>query len=111
MNNNTNKKRDLVTLTDGSIVDDSFFDTDWYDGLAQFGNSGLKQSLTKRDNIEEQVKEHDREPAEGEVDAVRSFCNFCHVEPFQSALVISWKNAVPGDKVLKANAAQTCGEF
>lgn len=111
MTEKSNKKRELVTLTDGSIVDDSFFDTDWYDGLAQFGNKRVKQTLTKRDNIEDQVKEHDREPAEGEVDAARSFCNFCLIEPFQSALVLTWKNAVPGPGVLKATAATTCGEF
>lgn len=107
----TNKKRELVTLTDGSIVDDSFFDTDWYDGLAQFGSTGLKQSLTKRDNIEDQVKEHDREPAEGEVDAVRSFCNYCLLQPFQTALVLAWKSASASHGVLKASASTTCANF
>lgn len=107
----THEKRDLVTLTDGSIVDDKFFDNDWYDGLAQFGDKGLKQSLTKRFNLEDEIKEHDREPAEGEVEAVRSYCNHCLVEPFQSALVLAWKNAVGGHNVLKAKASTVCGKF
>lgn len=105
------QKRELVTLTDGSIVDDKFFDTDWYDGLGQFGDSGLKQTLTKRDNLEDEIKEHDREPAEGEVDAVQSYCNHCLVEPFQSALVLSWKEASAGHGVLKAKSATICGDF
>lgn len=109
--NKSQQKRELVTLTDGSIVDDKFFDSDWYDGLGQFGDSGLKQTLTKRDNLEEEIREHDREPAEGEVDAVQSYCNHCLVEPFQSALVLSWKEAVAGHGVLKAKAATICGEF
>lgn len=105
------KKRELVTLTDGSIVDDKFFDTDWYDGLGQFGDNGLKQTLTKRDNLEDEIKEHDREPAEGEVDAVKSYCNHCLVEPFQSALALSWKEAAGGHGVLKAKASTVCGDF
>jgi hypothetical protein len=105
------KKRELVTLTDGSIVDDKFFDTDWYDGLGQFGDNGLKQTLTKRDNLEDEIKEHDREPAEGEVEAVKSYCNHCLVEPFQSALALSWKEAVGGHGVLKAKTSSICGDF
>lgn len=107
----TVEKRELVTLTDGSIVDDKFFDTDWFDGLAQFGDQGLKQSLTKRANLEDEIKEHDKEPAEGEVDAVRAYCNHCLVEPFQGALVMSWKEAVAGKNVLKAKASTVCGHF
>lgn len=105
------KKRELVTLTDGSIVDDKFFDTDWYDGLGQFGDNGLKQTLTNRDNLEDEIKEHDREPAEGEVEAVKSYCNHCLVEPFQSALALSWKEAAGGHGVLKAKASTVCGDF
>lgn len=107
----TKEKRALVTLTDGSVVDDKFFDSDWYDGLAQFGDQGLKQSFTKRDNLEDEIKEHDREPAESEVEAVRAYCNLCMIEPFQSALVMSWKSANSGHGVLKAKAAMVCGEF
>lgn len=82
-----------------------------YDGLAQFGDSSFKQTLTKRDNIEEEVKEHDREPAEGEVEAVRTYCNYCLIEPFQSALVIPWKAAIAEKGVLNAKASTTCGDF
>ena len=107
----TVEKRDLVTLTDGSIVDDKFFDNEWYDGLAQFGSNRLKQSLRKRNNLEDEIKEHDKEPAEGEVEAVRSYCNNCLIEPFQSALVIAWKNAIAGQNVLAAKASTVCGNF
>lgn len=105
------EKRELVTLTDGSILDDKFFDNDWFDGLAQFGDKGLKQSLTKRNNLEDEIREHDREPAEGEVEAVKSYCNYCLVEPFQSALVLDWKQAVAEKDVLKARASTICGDF
>ncbi|KAG5682510.1 hypothetical protein PVAND_011859 [Polypedilum vanderplanki] len=109
--NDGKTKRDLLTLTDGSLIDDKFFDTDWYDGLAQFGGNDLKNALTKQDNLEDEIREHDREPAEGEVEAVRSYCNSCLVEPFESALAITWKGAQPGFKVLKAKASKVCGDF
>jgi len=102
------KKRDLITLTQ---VDDQFFDTEWYDGLAQFGGSDFKQHLKEHDNIEDEIREHDREPAEGEVEAVRTYCNSCLIEPFESALVIPWKSAQPTSKVLRAKASKVCGDF
>ena len=102
------KKRDLITLTE---VDDKFFDTDWYDGLAQFGGSDFKQHLKQHDNLEDEIKEHDREPAEGEVEAVRTYCNSCLIEPFESALVLPWKSAQPSSKVLRAKASKVCGDF
>lgn len=34
----------------------------------------------------------EREPAEAEVRAVMELCSGCAEEPFQKALVISWKN-------------------
>lgn len=102
------KKRDLITLTS---VDDKFFDTDWYDGLAQFGGSDFKQHLKEHDNLEDEIKEHDREPAEGEVEAVRLYCNSCLIEPFESALVLPWKSAQPSSKVLRAKASKVCGDF
>ncbi|XP_070499930.1 uncharacterized protein b6 [Chironomus tepperi] len=102
------KKRDLITLTE---VGDKFFDTDWYDGLAQFGGNDFKQHLSEHDNLEDEIKEHDREPAEGEVEAVRSYCNSCLIEPFESALVLPWKSAQPSSKVLRAKASKVCGDF
>lgn len=104
-------KRGLVELTDGTIVDDKFFDNEWYDGLAQFGGNEFKQTLTKQDNLEDEIREHDREPAEGEVDAVRQYCNSCLVDPFESALSIVWKSASPSAGVLKAKASKVCGDF
>lgn len=104
-------KRGLVELTDGTIVDDKFFDSEWYDGLAQFGGNEFKHSLTKHDNLEDEIREHDREPAEGEVEAVSQYCNSCLVEPFESALVIPWKSASPSAGVLKAKASKVCGDF
>lgn len=105
-------KRDLVMLTDGSVIDDKYFDTEWYDGLAQFGGNDLKKSLTRRDSLEEEIKEHDREPAEGEVEAVKSFCSKCQVEPFQSALIFAWKDIqVTLEHVLQAKSTDVCGEF
>jgi hypothetical protein len=104
-------KRGLVELTDGTIVDDKFFDSEWYDGLAQFGGSDFKNSLTKHDNLEDEIREHDREPAEGEVDAVRQYCNSCLIEPFDSALAIPWKSAAGSAGVLKAKASKVCGDF
>lgn len=107
-------KRDLVTLPDGSIVDDKSFDNEWYDGLAQFGDDFLKQSFTKQHdhhNLDDEIKNHDKEPAELEVEASQSYCNFCLVEPFESALVLSWKDASKSHGVLEAKASQFCGEF
>lgn len=105
-------KRDLVMLTDGSVVDDKYFDNEWYDGLAQFGGNDLKKSLTRRDSLEEEIKEHDREPAEGEVEAVKSYCSKCQIEPFQSALIFAWKDIqVTLDHALQAKSSDVCGEF
>lgn len=104
-------KRGLVELTDGTIVDDKFFDTNWYDGLAQFGGNEVKNSLTKHDNLEDEIREHDREPAEGEVEAVSKYCNSCLIEPFDSALVLLWKSASTSAGVLRARASKVCGDF
>lgn len=104
-------KRDLVELNDGTFIDDKFFDTNWYDGLAQFGGNEVKNSLTKHDNLEDEIREHDREPAEGEVEAVRMYCNSCLVEPFDSALVLHWKSASTSAGVLRARASKVCGDF
>lgn len=105
-------KRDLVMLGDGSIVDDKFFDTDWYDGLGRFGDKDIKKSLTRRDQLEEEIREHDREPAEGEVEAVKAYCSTCIIEPFQSAVVLAWKDAhTHSQHALKAKSSTVCGDF
>jgi hypothetical protein len=110
-------KRDLVTLPNGSIVDDKSFDSDWYDGLASFGDDFLKQSLAtstskhRHSSLDDEIKEHDKEPAELEVEASQSYCNYCLIEPFESALVLSWKTASKSHGVLEANSQTLCGEF
>jgi hypothetical protein len=107
-------KRDLVTLPNGSIVDDKSFDSEWYDGLASFGDDFLKQSLatpSKHSSIDEEIKEHDKEPAELEVEASQSYCNYCLIEPFESALVLSWKDAAKSRGILEAKSSTVCGDF
>lgn len=106
-------KRELVMLSDGSIVDDKIFDTNWYDGIAQFGSNDLKNKLSiKRDNLEDEIKEHDREPAEGEVMAVMGYCSKCLIEPFQTALVLGWKEVtVSVSQGLRGKSSTICGEF
>jgi hypothetical protein len=112
--NSLKPKRDLVTLPNGSIVDDKSFDSEWYDGLASFGDDFLKQSLatpSKHLSIDEEIKEHDKEPAELEVEASQSYCNYCLIEPFDSALVLSWKDAAKNHGVLEAKSSTVCGDF
>lgn len=106
-------KRDLVMLTDGSVVDDKFFDAKWYDGIAQFGTNDFKKNLSiRRDNLEDEIREHDREPAEGEVMAVQSYCSKCLIEPFQTALVLGWKEVtVATNHGLRGKTSTVCGEF
>lgn len=98
----------LVSITDN---ENNIFDSDWYDGLAKFGDKTFKQNLSHRGNLEDEVKEHDREPAEGEVEAVKSFCNNCLVEPFENVLVLAWKSAKSAGDVLKAKTIPKCGDF
>lgn len=107
-------KRGLVVLTDGSIIDDSLLDSEpfEFDGLAQFGAPAFKAHLTKMMNIEDEIKEHDREPAEGEVNAVMALCSTCDTEPFEGALIMGWKNS-RGRTIhaLKAKTTGGCGQF
>lgn len=107
-------KRGLVVLGDGSIVDDELLDQSSYtfDGLAQFGLPAFKASLTQKMNIEDEIKEHDREPAEGEVQAVMGVCGACDEEPFVGALVFGWKNLRGRpNKTLRAKTIGRCGSF
>lgn len=108
------EKRGLVMLSDGSIVDDELLGTTTYDfdGLAQYGLPAWKALLSKQMNIEDEIKEHDREPAEGEVQAVMGICGACDEEPFEGALVFGWKNLRGRtDKVLRAKTMGRCGSF
>lgn len=112
-----NKKRALIALSDGSIIDDKNFAAAdnaayEYDGLSQFGAVDYQENLTKQDNIEDEIKEHDREAAEDEVNAVLSLCSACQVEPFAGAVALAWKGAkIIPEKVLKGQSVSGCGAF
>ncbi|XP_055846049.1 uncharacterized protein LOC129911989 [Episyrphus balteatus] len=107
-------KRGLVFLEDGSIVDDEEFK---FEGLAEFGGKEFKHDLKVKMNldhedIEDEIKEHDREPAEEEVKAVMEFCGNCDIEPFQGAIVFAWKNAMGSmDRALDGQSVGRCGNF
>lgn len=111
-----NKKRALVALSDGTIVDDGNLGADNgqydYDGLSQFGVTNYQDNLNKNGNIEDEIKEHDREPAEDEVKAVLSLCSSCQVEPFAGAVAFAWKGAkVIPEKVLNGQSVGGCFAF
>lgn len=112
--NKKHDKRALVTLNDGSIIDDSIiaanpFD---FDGLAQFGAPAFQEELNKQMDIEDEIKQHDREPAEGEVQAVLQLCSSCDAEPFQGAIIFAW-NSVKGEtkNALRGQSLGGCGQF
>ncbi|XP_018799826.1 PREDICTED: uncharacterized protein LOC108975637 [Bactrocera latifrons] len=107
------QKRGLVLLEDGSVVDDPLFGNSFkYDGLADFGGQQFKQDLTQKMNIEDEIQEHDREPAEEEVKAVMALCSACDTEPFQGAIVFAWKNVKEQmDNTLKGLSVGGCGNF
>lgn len=107
-------KRALVTLTDGSVIDDRIIASNPFDfdGLAQFGAPAFQAHLNKMMDIEDEIKEHDREPAEGEVQAVLSLCSTCDVEPFEGAVVLAWKDVkVQTEHALSAKSLGGCGHF
>ncbi|XP_037035379.1 uncharacterized protein LOC119073785 isoform X2 [Bradysia coprophila] len=107
-------KRALVTLTDGSVIDDRVIASNPFDfdGLAQFGAPAFQEHLNKMMDIEDEIKEHDREPAEGEVQAVLDLCSACDVEPFEGAIVLSWKDVkVTTEHALSAKSLGGCGQF
>ncbi|XP_067635400.1 uncharacterized protein b6 [Eurosta solidaginis] len=107
------QKRGLVLLEDGSVVDDPLTDSSFkYDGLADFGGQQFKHDLNVKMNIDDEVHEHDREPAEEEVKAVMALCSTCDTEPFQGAIVFAWKDAkAQMDNALKGLSVGGCGNF
>uniref|UniRef100_T1PBT1 Pentaxin family n=1 Tax=Musca domestica TaxID=7370 RepID=T1PBT1_MUSDO len=109
------QKRGLVFLDDGSIVDDPLIrgaDVLKYDGLAVFGGQQFKEELSGIMNVEDEITEHDREPAEEEVKAVMALCGACDVEPFQGAIVFAWKNAREHlNNALQGYSVGRCGNF
>ncbi|XP_012173239.2 uncharacterized protein LOC100650059 [Bombus terrestris] len=82
----TKKKRGLVQLGDGLIVDDGYIsqglDNNYFVGLTNFG-----LQLPKYEN-----KDDEREPAEGEVRTIMDVCDGCSEEPFAKALVFGWRS-------------------
>lgn len=109
------KKRELVQLSNGQTIDDSLLgNADEIEGLAYFGGNEFKQFLHKQsgDATEDEIKEYDREPAEGEVMAIMNLCSFCDHEPFLGALILSWKNVrITMHHALQAKSQGTCGQF
>ncbi|XP_014469633.1 PREDICTED: uncharacterized protein LOC106741801 [Dinoponera quadriceps] len=81
------KKRGLLQLGDGTLYDDGYsipqgLDNDYFSGLMNFG-----LHLSKWTD-----EEDEREPAEAEVRQVMDVCDGCAEEPFEKALVISWRS-------------------
>lgn len=110
------KKRGLVFLEDGSIVNDPLVGDNSagfkFEGLAEFGGQQFKDDLSGKKDIEDEIMEHDREPAEEEVKAVMALCDACGVEPFQGAIVFAWKDAHEKlDNVLMGYSVGSCGQF
>lgn len=110
-----NKKRALIALSDGSFVDDKNIADDTayvYDGLAQFGAGDFQENLTKQGDIEDEIRAHDREAAEEEVNAVLSLCSSCQIEPFIGAVALTWKEAkIQPEHALKGRSVGSCGAF
>lgn len=113
----TQKKRALVSLTDGSVIDDRDLAENAFafdGGLAQFGAAAYQDALTrpKHGNIEDEIKAHDREPAEAEVQAVLNVCSTCQIEPFQGAILLAWKDAhISIEGALQGHSLGGCGSF
>lgn len=109
-----NKKRALVQLTDGSVIDDKDLAENpfFFEGLSQFGATDFQQNLGKHSDIEDEIREHDREPAEDEVQAVLELCSACEIEPFQGAVVLAWKETkVEAEHALRGHSIGSCGYF
>lgn len=111
-----NKKRAIYPLEDGSLVDDrNLVDLPgyMYNGLSQFApHPDFHDSNNPHHDIEDEIREHDREAAEGEVHTVMGFCTACDVEPFMGAVALAWKDAkVHEDHVLKGLSVGSCGDF
>lgn len=104
------KKREIVFVDEDVVAkEDHVLDDRKYDGLAGFGGEDFKSDKT---SIEDEIEEHDREPAEGEVKAVMALCDACEVEPFQGAIVFAWKEAAEKlDNALKGYSVGHCGQF
>lgn len=109
------RKRGLVLLDDGSVVDDGLESSEAYNkfnSLADFGGQQFKHDLNLKMTLEEEISTHDREPAEEEVKAVMAICSSCNPEPFQGAIVFAWKDVKEHmNNTLKGLSVGTCGNF
>ncbi|XP_076237332.1 pentraxin-related protein b6 [Calliopsis andreniformis] len=101
------KKRGLVHLGDGLIVDDGYIsqglEQDYYTGLMNFGFHLPKY----------QDKDDEREPAEAEVKMVMDVCDGCTEDPFEKVLIMAWRS-VPKklySGALHVPAVQACKAF
>ncbi|XP_034938231.1 uncharacterized protein b6 [Chelonus insularis] len=102
------KKRGILQLSDGSVIDDGFLtpqtlSNDYFSGLASFG---IQQP-------EHSTKDEEREPAEAEVKMVMNVCDGCTPDPFEKALVMDWRS-VPKklySGALWVPAVQACKAF
>lgn len=103
------KKRGLLQLGDGSILDDGYsvpgqgLDNDYLAGLTGFGLHLAKDT----GEVDE------REPAEYEVRQVMDVCDGCAEEPFEKALILDWRS-VPKklySGALYLPAVQACKAF
>lgn len=109
------RKRGLVLLDDGSVVEDGLEPSEAYNkfnSLADFGGEQFKHDLNLKMTLEEEISTHDREPAEEEVKAVMAICSTCDPEPFQGAIVFAWKDVNEHmNNTLKGLSVGTCGNF
>ncbi|XP_018330766.1 uncharacterized protein LOC108740787 [Agrilus planipennis] len=85
------KKRQLFV---GSFSDNDYLgDTPTFEltfeQSLQYGLAGIGHNVPI---MQQQRKEDDREPAEAEVTAVMNVCSGCEEEPFERALILSWRS-------------------
>ncbi|XP_058838121.1 uncharacterized protein LOC131693880 [Topomyia yanbarensis] len=107
-------KRGLLFLKDGTILNENPAKNSEYkiNGLAEFGLPNFKNKLGKETDIEGEIREHDSEPAEGEVSAIMNVCTKCDEEPFTKAIVFAWNDLrVHMAHALRAKASVICGQF
>ncbi|XP_046615163.1 uncharacterized protein LOC124302734 [Neodiprion virginianus] len=102
------RKRGLIQLADGSILDDALLgdqglENNYFSGLTSFG---IQLPV-------HHTKDEEREPAEGEVRQVMNVCDGCADDPFEKVLILGWRS-VPKklySGALYLPAAQTCKAF
>ncbi|CAL7942727.1 unnamed protein product [Xylocopa violacea] len=101
------KKRGLIQLGDGLILDDGYIpqtlDNNYFAGLTSFG-----LQLPRYED-----KDDEREPAEAEVKMIMDICDGCAEEPFEKVLIMGWRS-VPKklySGAMHIPAVQACKAF